>query len=147
MRFLVAFDNTDGARAALAAVVPLARAASAEVIALQVVDPRVDVADVPAPTTRDAVAQLTARSRESILEFAATLGVEVDVRIELLERGQDDWEHIVQAAEGAGADIIVIGSRRAGGLAGGILGSVTRAVVQHARCPVLVVRPDHVLPA
>lgn len=144
MRFLVAFDNTDGARAALAAVAPLAKAANADVTALHVVNPRVDAADVSAPTTREAVAEVMARSRESLEAAAAALGLTVDIRIEPLTRGEDDWEHIVHSAEDVGADIIAIGSRRAGGLAGGLLGSVTRAVVQHARCPVLVVRPDHV---
>ncbi len=142
MRFLVAYDNTDGARAALTAATSLARASSADVTVLHVVDPRSDAADVSAPTTREAVSQVMAGSRAAIEALGAALGVTLDIRIEPLTRGEDDWEHIVHTAQDLGVDLIAIGSRRAGGLVGGILGSVTRAVVQHAHCPVLVVRPD-----
>lgn len=143
MRILVAYDGTDGAEAALGAAAKLAKAASADLVLLHVLNPLIDAADVVAPTMHDAIAQVAARSRAALDTRLSELGLEADVRIEQLTHGEDDWEHIVHVAQDIDADVIAIGSRRAGGLTGAILGSVVSAVVQHSPCPVLVVRPDH----
>ena len=45
---------------------------------------------------------------------------------------------LLQAAEGA--DLLVVGSRGYGGFVGALLGSVSQHCVQHAPCPVVVVR-------
>ena len=45
---------------------------------------------------------------------------------------------LVDAA--AGADLLVVGSRGHGGLAEALLGSVSQHCVQHAKCPVVVIR-------
>lgn len=45
---------------------------------------------------------------------------------------------LLDAAEGA--DLVVVGSRGAGGFSRMVLGSVSSAVVHHAKCPVVVVR-------
>ena len=52
----------------------------------------------------------------------------------------DPAEEIIAAAASEEADLIVVGSRGHGRLAGLLLGSVAQKVVAHASCPVLVAR-------
>ncbi|MDT7724921.1 MAG: hypothetical protein QOI21_1497 [Actinomycetota bacterium] len=63
---------------------------------------------------------------------------EVEVRRELVRdrprRALLDWSEQAQ--------LVVVGSRGRGGFRGMLLGSTSQALVRHARCPVLVVRPE-----
>jgi nucleotide-binding universal stress UspA family protein len=43
--------------------------------------------------------------------------------------------------QAAGAQLIVVGSRGNGGFSGMLLGSTSQALIRHATCPLLVVRP------
>ena len=57
----------------------------------------------------------------------------------------DPGEAIVEAAAAEHADLIVVGTHERGTVGRLFLGSVSDHVVRHARCPVMVVRPAHVL--
>jgi nucleotide-binding universal stress UspA family protein len=60
------------------------------------------------------------------------------VKAELLEGPMA--EAILRVAEARGADLIVLGARGRGSFRGLLLGSTSQKVIQHAICPVLVVR-------
>jgi len=63
---------------------------------------------------------------------------QIDVHTELIEG--DAAEAIIEVAKTRHSEVIVMGSRGLGSLAGLILGSTSQKVVSHAPCPVLIVR-------
>ena len=73
---------------------------------------------------------------EDALAAAFPDGVPGEVEARLAEG--DPAEALVAAAEGA--DLLVVGSRGRTGIASALLGSVSRHVVSHAPCPVVVVK-------
>jgi nucleotide-binding universal stress UspA family protein len=61
-----------------------------------------------------------------------------EVTTEMIEGSEA--EAIISVSSTRGSDVIVMGSRGHGRLAGLLLGSTSQAVVAHAPCPVLIVR-------
>jgi len=101
-------------------------AAAAEVIEFAVAEARVrgcDVVTLHAGGTEDAVAYPLEHSHGVTVHRRAVAG--------------DPVEALIKASGQAAA--VVVGRRRPGGLAGALLGSVSRSMVQRAHCPVFLV--------
>ena len=85
------------------------------------------------------VDQVRAR-REGAAQQLVALGKRSGVEVTFLIWEGDPGESIVAAAESEGADLVLVGSRGRRTLGRLLMGSVSAHVVQHAPCPVLVVR-------
>jgi nucleotide-binding universal stress UspA family protein len=139
MRILVATDGTDGAKAAVADGLRLARRLDAEVVFVAVQHAPRPPLGVPPYYIADpdahhyAVATIEAALAEARDHV-------VPARGEILAPSLDPAHGILEAARRLDADLIVVGSRGRGAIAGAILGSVSRAVVRHADRPVLVAK-------
>ena len=96
---------------------------------------------IPMPAT-DYAGQLDAERNAAQAELDAALeevfrdGTPDDVESKLLEGDAED----ALVREAADAELLVVGSRGRSGLKSVLLGSVSRHVVSHAPCPVVVVK-------
>jgi len=86
----------------------------------------------------EAVRDLARERMKRGTEVAAKVGFQAQGR---LEEGKP-WRVICQVADTLGADPIVVGARGLGRVESALLGSVSHAVIFHAKRPVLVV-PHH----
>lgn len=96
---------------------------------------------IPMPAG-DYVGQMEAERGAATAELEGALaevfpdGTPDNVEVKIVEGDAD--EGLVR--EAAGADLLVVGSRGRSGIASVLLGSVSRHVVSHAPCPVVVVK-------
>lgn len=135
---LVATDTSGTSASAERAGVELAARAGAHLILLSVIDP--SRLRLPGGLFHTRVDQVRAE-RESalarIVESARTHGVSA---MFLIWEG-DPGAAVIEAADAEGADVIVVGSHARGPVGRLLLGSVSAYVIDHARLPVVVVRP------
>jgi nucleotide-binding universal stress UspA family protein len=136
---------TDGSGSALEAVdfgLELAHEQGAEVAFVHVTMP-IEWAVYPfGPLDRIPAAAPPVEEDEAIaaaLERAAAAGVTAQAASLL----GDPVTEVPAYADSMNADLIVIGSRGLGGVTSALLGSVSKGVLKHAGCPVLVVRAAH----
>jgi nucleotide-binding universal stress UspA family protein len=146
-RIIAAVDGSPSSLKAVAAAADLASRYGAELILLTVT-PELSAAltaelatymrqegiDVP-------VGELATADAENILADARLHAQAHGAsRISTGPSSSDPAEEIIAQAKDRRADLIVVGSRGHGRLAGLLLGSVAQKIVAHAPCPALVVR-------
>jgi nucleotide-binding universal stress UspA family protein len=134
---LVAVDGSEGSLVAVDEAIALARDLGATLTFVFVRKQRSAALGYPVYDRR--VGYDLRRARQTIaeaVETATAAGLESSG--EILEGEAAD--EIVSLADNRHADLIVIGSRSRGALAGALLGSISSAVVQHAHVPVLVAK-------
>lgn len=136
---LVPLDGSDESRRALALAADLAEKYGAGLVLLHVVDlnqkmsalDRVTMSGyVPAEILEDGY-RLTADALRS---------VPADISAKTETVAGDPAETILRRAESLPADLIVLGSRGMGAVAGLVMGSVSQTVLHRALCPVVVVK-------
>jgi nucleotide-binding universal stress UspA family protein len=136
-RLLIATDGSDAARAAVEEGLALAHELDARVLFVYVRPRPSGVLGEPFYQRR--LTQSAAEARSAIAEAThAAERWDVESDWDILE-GEPAVE-IVAYADEHDADLIVVGSRGRGAVAGTLLGSVSRAVVHDAGRPVLVAR-------
>ena len=135
---LLGVDGSDNSLHAARTAGDLARNMKSEIL-------RIVVAFEPVPPylgDPNLQAAISARLKEAheILQKAIEFVGEIpsEVHTEILEGSPA--EAILDVANTRKSDLIVMGSRGLGRLAGALLGSQSQKVVQHAPCPVLIVR-------
>jgi nucleotide-binding universal stress UspA family protein len=137
-KILLAVDGSDHALHAASTAADLARTVNAKefriVVAYDFIPPYLGE-----PNMQFAI---DARMEEAnaILENAVKMvgKLPCEVHTEVIEGSEA--EAIINVANTRASDVIVMGSRGHGTLAGLLLGSTSQKVVAHAPCPVLIVR-------
>lgn len=137
-KILLAVDGSDHALHAAKLAGNLARQMNAEWV-------RVVIAFDPVPIylgEPDLQIVINARLKEAqkiLKEAGEAVGkIPGEVHTEMLEGSPA--EAIIEVAGARESDLIVMGTRGLGRIAGAVLGSTSQKVVAHAPCPVLIVR-------
>jgi universal stress protein A len=135
---LVPIDFSETSKAALRYAVTLAQDYGADISLIHVVEPEaynllseIEMASGKLTFAESATARLTKLARE---EVPSSMTVNSKVKIGV------PYDEIASAAKILNADMIVIATHGYTGFRHAILGSTAERVVQHAPCPVLVVR-------
>jgi nucleotide-binding universal stress UspA family protein len=145
---VVGVDGSEASVEALRWAVDEARLRGARVVALHawvfVPAPPIGDPGMIAIPAGDLAGQLEAETEAARAELtdavARVLGTEPDVEVVQRLTEAEAGEALVE--ESKEADLVVVGSHGRSGLRAAILGSVSRHVVDHAHCPVVVVRPQ-----
>ena len=137
-KILLGVDGSEHALHAAKTAADLARNMNSEilrvVVAFEAVPPYLGE-----PNLQSAISARMKEAETILAEALKTIGeIPGEIHTEILEG--PPAEAILDVADTRKSDLIVMGSRGLGRLAGALLGSQSQKVVRHATCPVLIVR-------
>lgn len=140
MKILAAVDRSDISRAVLAMTMEIAGATSAEVLLVNVAprDPDVFGHQVTRKIITDPVPEELLDRRELLDSYSAEL-VEAGIQCDTLLIRGNAGRTLLREAESWEANLIIMGSHGRGALYRKLMGSVSEAVMEGRRFPVLVV--------
>ena len=143
-QILLPTDFSGCANHALPYAAAIAQACQAKIICLHIVEPVVPTVGytglaepLPIADVSDQLEDSAERELPRLAESEELAGLAIE---ELIEHG-DPAAEIVRVADERGVDLIIISSHGRTGLGRILFGSTAEAVVRHATCPVLVVKP------
>jgi nucleotide-binding universal stress UspA family protein len=134
---LVATDGSEPAEQALDVAIDLARETGAALQVLSVRQPRPAGRAGSGPAVSETE---EAHGAEHIAERAAERARQAGVDATAHAGHGDVVDAIADAATSLGADLLVVGSRGLGPVAGAVLGSVSHALVHRSPVPLTIVR-------
>jgi nucleotide-binding universal stress UspA family protein len=137
-RVLVATDTSATSEGAERAGIEIAATVGASLIFMSVIDP--SRLQLPGGLFHTRVDQVRAR-REAALAALVATARQQRIRTQYLIWEGEPGASVIEAADAEDADIIIIGSHARGLVGRLLLGSVSSYVVEHARRPVVVIRP------
>jgi nucleotide-binding universal stress UspA family protein len=137
---VVGIDGSDGSRAALAWAVEEARLRRAPVCALHAWHHSYATGLPFAPDAgqQEAIEAAACQLLDEIVDAADASDLVAPIERRLVLGGAAT-ALIVQSDD---AELVVVGARGLGGFLGLVMGSVSSQVVNHAHCPVVVVKPS-----
>lgn len=137
-KVLVAIDGSDASMDAADRAISMAKEHSAELSALHVIRPDVDL--FGPHETSEHIIEMKTEGEEYLnkVKFKAN-EKKIQVKTEIVS-SMNVSSGILDYAEQNGVDLIVIGTRGRSGFKRLLLGSVASHVVSYAHCPVLVVK-------
>jgi nucleotide-binding universal stress UspA family protein len=134
-KILVAIDGSEHARYALEEALELAEAGGATVTIVYVRHAPIPILGDPLYQRALSVELLHADEALAVAAGVARVAC-IDAEVEVLEG--NPAQRILELARLRDVNLIVVGSRGRGAIAGALLGSVSREIVHHADRPVLV---------
>jgi nucleotide-binding universal stress UspA family protein len=141
-KILVPIDFSETSRKAMQYGLSFARQFTAELLLLHVVESAPLAAPAPPfPVIQDETTRATLHesAAKQLAGWRNEIGTQVAVKASVRE-GVSPHAEIVKAATDGNIDLIILGTQGRTGLAHLLIGSTAERVVQHAPCPVLVVR-------
>ena len=140
---MIATDGSEIAAKAVSRGVNLAKALGARLSAVTVTEPYETIVQVETmaailPGDYNKRCEESAnRILSTVTSAANTAGIECNV---IHEKNGLPYEGVIEAAEKAGADLIVLGSHGRRGIEGFLIGSQANKLLTHTKIPALVVR-------
>ncbi|MHB0867521.1 MAG: universal stress protein [Thermoleophilia bacterium] len=137
-KIMVATDGSDTAKAAVKYAVDIAKDSNSSAVLIVHVCPACTADIDPEQMNLELARKIVSEAEAAFKDSRA----KVDTLVEVESPQEALGTALVEIAQREGADLIVLGSRGLSEFRGMLLGSVSSKVVQHAVCPVLVVKEE-----